>query len=91
MARRVQDAAIAVHEISAGGLSDPVRDADYVRPIDVHDVLLIAGPPITGALKDQALAIVTEVGFGVLSAVRELSDVAEMRFARLRRENARLD
>jgi prophage DNA circulation protein len=62
-----------------------------VRPIDVHNVLLIAGPAVTRALKDQALAIVTEVGFGILSAVRELSDVAEMRFPRLRRENARLD
>jgi hypothetical protein len=91
MARRVQDAAVAVHEVSAGSLSDPIRDADYVRAIDVHHVLLIAGPAITRALKDQTPSIVTEIGFGVFSAVCELSDVAEMRFSRLRRKNARID
>jgi hypothetical protein len=91
MARCVQDAAIAVHEISAGSLSDSIGNADYVRPVNVHRVLLIAGPAITRALKDQTPAIVTEVGFGVLSAIRKLSDVAEMRFSRLRCENARLD
>jgi hypothetical protein len=91
VARRVKDTPIAVHEISAGRLSDSIRDTDYVRPIDVHKVLLIAGPSITRALKDQAPAVVTEVGFGVLATVRELSDVAEMRFPRFWCEKGRVD
>jgi hypothetical protein len=70
MARCVQDAAIAVHEISAGSLSDSIRDKDYVRPIDVHQVLLVASPSIAGALKDQTLTVVTEVRLRVLSTIR---------------------
>jgi hypothetical protein len=48
--------------------------------------LLIARSSVAGALKNQTLAVVAEVGFGVLSAVRELADIPEMGLPWLCRE-----
>jgi hypothetical protein len=40
--------------------------------------LLVAGAAFPGALENQALPIMTEVGFRILTAVGELLDVAEV-------------
>jgi len=77
-ARREEDATVTVHEVAAGRLAETVGDPPDVRAISVHHVLLIARSSIAGALKNQTLAVVAEIGFGVLAAVRELADIPEM-------------
>src|SRR6266550_3248490 len=85
LARGEEDAAVAVHEVAARRLPLPVRHAVDARSIDVHHVLLVAGSAISGTLENQALPIVAEIGLGVFSAVGELTEVLEMRFAGLGR------
>ena len=53
--------------------------------INAHHELLIAGAAIPRALKDQPLAVMAEIGLGILAAVRQLANVAEVCLARLRR------
>jgi hypothetical protein len=61
-----------------------------VGSIGVHDVLLVARAPVAGALENEPLAVRAEVGFGVLTAIRELPDVGEMTLlARIRRDGVR--
>jgi hypothetical protein len=49
-----------------------------VRAVSVHHVLLIARFSVASALKNQTLAVMAEVGLGVLATVCELADIAEM-------------
>ena len=52
------------------------------RAVDVHDEFLIARATVAGTLEDQSLSVVTEIGFRVLSAIRELTDIPEVAFTR---------
>src|SRR5665213_1498497 len=78
LARCVEDAAIAVHEVAAGRLALAIRHAVRTGAIDVHDVLLIAGAVVAGTLKDEALAIGAEIGFCILPTVGQLANIAEV-------------
>src|SRR4051812_44741391 len=84
LARREENAPVTVHEISAGCLADAARYSAHPRAVDVHHVLLVAGPTVAGALENEPLSVVAEIGFGILAAVGELPDVAQMLLARLR-------
>ena len=65
----------------------PVRHPTDGAPVRVHDVLLVARASVARALKDQTLAIVTEVSLCVLAAVGELADVAEVTLTGLGRDH----
>src|SRR5207244_10337082 len=50
-------------------------------PIQSHHVLLVAAAPVPRGLKNQGSPVEGEISLGVLSAVRELADIAQMPFA----------
>jgi hypothetical protein len=50
-----------------------------VRTVAIHDEDLIALELVARGLKNDALAIGRPIRFGVLSAVRQLMDFAQMR------------
>ncbi len=54
-----------------------------VAAVHVHDVLLIAAPPVARGLEDEPSTVGAEVRFGILAAVGDLADVAEVRLAAL--------
>src|SRR4051794_5071540 len=60
----------------------------YVRPVDVHDELLIAAATVARRLENQALAIVAEIRFRILTAEGELPDVPQVAFGHTRRLQA---
>src|SRR4051812_36188985 len=60
----------------------------YVGSVDVHDELLIAAATVARRLKNQALAIVAEIRFCVLTAEGELADVPQVAFGHPRRLQA---
>src|SRR5436305_3330961 len=74
-----KDSIVASEEVATGGLAGASRYAVLVRPIHIHDVLLIARPPIARRLENQAFSVVTEIGFRILPTKGELSDVPEVR------------
>ena len=53
------------------------------RPIDVHDILLIAARVGFLPLKNQLLARTREIRLGVLATEGQLANVAEMDLARI--------
>ena len=50
-----------------------------VRPVPIHDEDLVALELVASRLEDDPLAVRRPVGFGVLPAIGELMDLAEMR------------
>src|SRR5204863_78845 len=57
--------------------------------VDTHDVLLIAQAPVARRLKDQSLAVMTEIGLGILAPEGERADVAQVALPASRRDLAR--
>jgi hypothetical protein len=74
--RSEEDPLIAAEEVSAGRFATARGDATDVAAVDIHDVLLIAAAAAARRLEDQALSIMTEVCFGVLTAKAQLANVA---------------
>ena len=76
-----EDPLITAEEVATRRFPHPSRDAMDVGAVDVHHILLIATAAVARRLKDQTLAVVAEVRFGVLAAERELPDVPKMPLA----------
>ena len=65
-------------EIAAGGGAPTRADHPHVASVQSHHVLLVAAAPVPRGLKNQGLPVEGEIGLGVLPAVRELADIAQM-------------
>jgi len=75
MGRRVHDVLAVGQKIAASSDTLAGRDHVQIRPVGVHDELLVAFAGVAGRLEDQALAVGRPVGFGVLPAVSELLEI----------------
>jgi hypothetical protein len=65
-------------KISAGGAAPTGGNHVLVRSVSIHDENLIACQLVARGLKNQPLSVRRPIRLGVLSAVGELPDVAEM-------------
>src|SRR5437868_15351991 len=88
MRRRKQHAPIAGQKIAAGRSPLPRADQTNRTAPQRHHIFLITVPPVPGGLKDQGCAVKGEVRLGILPALSELADVAQMALQlELRRDN----
>ena len=82
---------LSAQKIAAGGDAFAGRDHVDVRPVGVHDVLLVAFAAVARRLEDQPLPVRRPVRFGVLPARSELLQVIQMlRCAKEWKQNQKL-
>ena len=79
-----EDALVAREEETTRCLTGTRGHTMHARAIDVHDELLVACATTTRALENQPGAIATEIRLGVLSAIGELAEIAQVPLAGFR-------
>src|SRR5438874_13069035 len=89
MRGREKDSVVTGKEVATRRLSRSGRHPLHVAAVDTHDVLLIAQAPVARRLKDQSLAVMTEIGLGILAPEGERADVAQVALPGSRRDLAR--
>src|SRR5207248_9642569 len=76
---RVQDPFVVREEIAACGAAFAGGDHVWTRSVRVHDEDLIALQIVSRGLENDPFSIGRPVGFGVLTARRELLDMVQVR------------